>query len=238
MKKKNSIAENDAYLTEDITTKKQHVRSLKEVELNYLSDLEQALDEFNIQDVKFILKNLDPILNQLHHRYLLIQDEVGKVDHRLLETKAYAQRTKKNNVTTDLLQVYLDYQKALEIELKNYAEESRTLLEMEQAVARINLCFHALSFAAYEIIEKLYVQNMPYKVVEAEYNKGHRSFEELRQQALEDILQMYNSNASNSNLTRIAAHESKARKVKKKIRQEKNEQLTLFDYINTQHTQE
>lgn len=129
--------------------------------------------------IKETLKHYQAITQQIHARVLSIRQMMDETNDQLIEIASYpkidfGKTSARSGTRKDLLDVYERYQKLIEEKEQNFAEELRELLARAESVKRLYLCYQALGNEAYEIVDKLYIQRIPYKAVEAESGLNHR----------------------------------------------------------------
>ncbi len=156
----------------------------------------------NEDDVKRILGNSREMLHQIHNRVLSFHDELMDVDS-LIRSAAFKQiRTGDtggggSGIKKDLLDVMLKHERLAmqrELEIRN---EMYRLMDDEESINRVRVCFEALRGQEYGFLEQLYVKHIPYKTVERNSGCSHKTFEKFRRRGIEKIIQLYNSDFSN-----------------------------------------
>ena len=96
------------------------------------------------------------------------------------------------------------------------------LTEEEESINRIQACFRALKIKIF-VLDRLYVQHTPYKIVESESGVSHKTFERTRAGAVNRIITLYNSDLSNQEIIR----QSKRKQRKKKKKEISYKQIEL-----------
>lgn len=81
---------------------------------------------------------------------------------------------------------------------------------------------------AYSILEKLYIQKIPYKTVEMESGLNHRVFEYTRKNAIKEIQRLYESELTNAQIVRCSEMVKRNNR-RKTGKGESYEQLSIFD---------
>lgn len=158
--------------------------------------------------VKDVLGNYKKKHENIRKRIRAIQDEIVNTDS-ILESVSLkklqidpSEGSVGNN--KDLLEAMLKHQK-LEREYSiELIRELHRLIEEEEGMNRIMVCFRALRGKEYTYIERLYVQKLPYKTVELESGYSHSRFEAIRANGLKRILKLYKSPMSNVQISRSA----------------------------------
>ncbi len=178
----------------------------------------QKIDENRIKEV---LGSHRELLQELRKRILMLQDEIMDTDSIL---KAVSM--KKLNLHSgggggqggqhqDMLDAMIKHQqmeRRYAIELSN---EIYRLVEEEESINRIMVCFRALRGKEYTYIRRLYVEKEPYKAVEQESGVSHSRFESIRTDGLKQIQSLYESRLSNVSIMGNAEKRKPCRKKKK-----------------------
>ena len=181
--------------------------------------------------IKETLKHYQAITQQIHARVLSIRQMMDETNDQLIEIASYpkidfGKTSARSGTRKDLLDVYERYQKLIEEKEQNFAEELRELLARAESVKRLYLCYQALGNEAYEIVDKLYIQRIPYK---AESGLNHRIFEEKRKLAIKEIQRLYESDQSDMQIVRYSNQRSHK---KKRTVVEDDGQMSMMDFMN------
>lgn len=157
--------------------------------------------------VKKVLGEHHILLKCLHERILSMYDELADSDE-LVKSVSIKRiewgRTRESQTGTkkDLADAMLLHQRLARERGAQLRAEMYRLVEEEESINRIWVCFHALRDREYAYLTQLYVQNQPYKRVEAESGVSHRTFEMARKRGLKAILCLYRAELDNVQIIR------------------------------------
>lgn len=173
--------------------------------------------------VKRILGGRDVRLKEIHNRILAIHDELLDTDS-LLESASMKkielgrEGNVKGGIKQDLADALLRHRKMAQERELELREELRQLVEEEEQINRVWVCFRTLRGKEYLFLEKQYVQGKSYKTAEMESGVSHKTFEMYRQSGIRKILQMYHSEFSNIEIIRRSNSSNSADKDNKRKR--------------------
>lgn len=97
----------------------------------------------------------------------------------------------------DLSDVFFRYQKLIEEQEVEVRIGLIRLVEEQEAINRVLVCYRSLPGVEYTLITELYVAKKLYRIVEKESGMNHRQFEKIRKRALARIRTLYTSHYSN-----------------------------------------
>lgn len=167
----------------------------------------------NEEYIKKVLGEHAALLKNIHKRILDMYGELSDTDG-LIESVSIKkiewdkEGSGQGGIKKDLLDVMLMHQrlaKEREIELRT---EMYRLTEEEESINRIWVCFHALRGREFAFLDRLYVQQVPYKAVQAESGVSHRTFEKIRSSGLKKVRQMYESEISNLQIINLSGRKT------------------------------
>lgn len=155
--------------------------------------------------VKDTLKYGSAKLTEIHNRIVSLYAELENMDALIRSIslgQGYRNETGSfsGNTDRDLTQIMIKHEKVAkqrEIEIR---EEMLNLIEEEESINRIRVCYQTLRGNDYTCLQQLYVQRKPYKLVEKDSGMSHATFERRRRQAIKKIITMYESDYSNQEL--------------------------------------
>lgn len=188
-----------------------------------ISEQDQTM-QINDQKIKEILKHHRELVKQIHRRIIDIRKLAEETNDQLIEVASFAKRDLHNAELTD---VYIRYQQLIKEKEQDLADEMSILSTLAEGVNRLYICFQALQGLEYDILDRLYVQKLPYKAVEQESGLNHRIFESKRKYAIEQIQLLYESDLTNAQILHYS--EQQVRKKKSQTKRHGYEQLSMFD---------
>lgn len=178
--------------------------------------------------IKAVLQEHDEKLKIISNRTFALYKEFEKTDTMISEV-AYQQRpdfSERQIKAKELEGLDKVMQKHVDL-VRNRSKEIQSVLwqltEEEETINRIWVCFNALCGKEYHILEEIYVKNQKYVDVQRATGFGHRKFEMLRKQAINQILYLYKSKLSNLEIV-------KRRVERKEENTEENESYTQLTF--------
>ena len=94
----------------------------------------------------------------------------------------------------------LKQKKIYQEQAQDLQSEIISILEEEESIHRIWVCFRALEDPGRKYLEEIYVFNNLYRYVEQTSGVSHRKFEETRSQAMKELIRLYQSDLSNKEI--------------------------------------
>lgn len=161
------------------------------------------------------------MLKSIKLRMQELYDEMEDTDTTILSLSLGSNQlgeTSRSNNKSDLSDLLIRQEHLIRERATNVRAELWRLLEWQESIERIWLCYRSLDSKAFWIITELYVYKKLYSTVENESNMSHGSFEKMRSIAIKEICKLYKSDFSNFS---IITH-GKGEEIKKKNRK-KNE---------------
>lgn len=187
--------------------------------------------------VQKILRKREQILDTIHVRMEYLGKDIINTDDILravtLRSKALSDMPKSRGNHKDISDEYEKYEKLLSQRDKEYAIAIRHLIETEEQIERVWICFNTLDDDEFTILDKIYVKNQLYAAVEKESGLTHPVFEKTRKRAIETIIRLYNSDFENEFIFELS--EKNKLEQEKKMSHIKNhnlEQVSIFDLIS------
>lgn len=101
---------------------------------------------------------------------------------------------------TDLTDVILRHERLAKNRSKEIRAEIWQLTEELETIERIWCCYTSLQGKAASYIRQLYVEKIPYKVVEQDSKLSHKRFDTIRATAMKDMKHLYHSELSNQEI--------------------------------------
>mgnify|MGYP000009180489 CR=1 FL=1 len=184
--------------------------------------------------IKDVLRHHSELTQQIHKQVLEIREKLDEVQQQTIEMASYPKidfnvESRGSGYYKDLTDVYLKYQKFIQTQEKELANEMYLLTEKAESIHRLYLCFQALGGEEYEIINRLYIKGELYKSAEKEMGLSHRAFEFERKRAIKNIQHLYESDKSNTQIVNLSKDNACSRKKKEKKINVDYEQLSLID---------
>lgn len=166
--------------------------------------------QITIDDMKYYFKNHGIILPYNQKRILELYAEMEKEDdlEQIISLKSFqyseGTRQKEMNDLSDVLEKVKKMQREKTLDIR---AEFQTLIEENERINRLMICYRALStinFVGHEIVRKMYLEAMTYEAVEMESGLSHKTFETKRKQAMNTIKMLFESDYTNNQiLTKI-----------------------------------
>jgi len=185
------------------------------------------------EKIKNVLRHHNELTRQIHNQLIDIRKKIDEVEQQSIEIASYPQidlsiEGRGRGEHKDLADVYLKYQKLVQIQEKELTDEIRALTVNAEGIHRLYLCFQSLTGEKYDIINRLYVKGELYKSVESDLGLNHRVFEEKRKQAILDIQQLYESDLSNNQIVNLRKENAFIKKKEERNKAE-YQQMSLTD---------
>mgnify|MGYP003191678761 FL=1 len=158
------------------------------------------MKEITVSYVKHVLGHKKEMISDGRKRMKELYEEINSTDFSIREA-AYTK------VLNDIPQTSSHSKDLSDILLKIYQEQAQDLqseiisiLEEEESIHRIWVCFRALEDPGRKYLEEIYVFNNLYRYVEQTSGVSHRKFEETRSQAMKELIRLYQSDLSNKEI--------------------------------------
>lgn len=189
--------------------------------------------------IKYTLRNRTKLLEYIRHQRDLLYGEIVERDSSL-EAISLKSRVKGandvgniqcgNGRTEILLRILEDEQKMIREESLVLQEKLGQLINQEEEINRIWICYKELPLKQFQIIEHLYVKNEKFYYVEQSLEMDHRKFCTLRKNAISFIKILFYSNYTNREIVQKQYQGKIKAFLDKKISKPKeiNGQLSLF----------
>ena len=168
-----------------------------------------------------ILKDRDRMLEGIHHKMMLLYEELEGLegDGGLLEAAAMPGRSaeglpKGGGRHTDNLDVLERYYRQIEERAEEIRIQMWRLSEEAEDIRRLWSCFFALREPYYGILYELYVKKELYAAVEASYGYSHSVFENRRKEGLGMLVEMWGSRMGILELREMASQKGKGREMR------------------------
>lgn len=188
--------------------------------------------EINEEIIKDILLHKDEKITTIHNKMYSLYEETGRdsaLSAAALPPVRLTGMPSAHGNHRDLGDVLLSYQR----QRYQYNEEIWKMMweltEEEQTINRVWACFHVLPEPYYSILRKLYVENQLYRVVEAESDLSHKTFEKHRSDGINLLIRFYGSGDSVADLMRKYRNKKNSKKKQQRPAEPKpaSEQLEL-----------
>lgn len=163
--------------------------------------------EMDVNDIKEILMDYSTIREQIRQQILDLYQDLYDTDD-LIETISIGKNNLsdmpgiKKGVERDLSDIVLRHQRQLKQWYKEISYEIDILLNKEEMLHRLWICYRLLPEKQYRVITEIYVHKQPWKKVEAESQESKSTFLRLVNRGLNNIKKMYDSEYSNEYLLR------------------------------------
>lgn len=159
----------------------------------------------SVEYVKHVLGNKKEIVTYGRKRIKELYEELNNTDLSVCEA-AYVKvlndqpkvssRTNENDISDVLLKQKKIYQE----QARDLRFEIIRILDEEESIHRIWVCFDALNNPGRKYLEELYVEKNLYRYVEEKSGVSHRSFEQTRSQAMKKLISLYYSSLTNKEI--------------------------------------
>lgn len=185
------------------------------------TDIIRCLSDYN--------KHLADIRERIQKQYM----EIATTDE-LLKTiqlqginydKLYIQSGYNKKDLTDILIKHEKEEREYALYLKDYIFQ---LMQQEESLKRIWICYQCLANEQRQILTELYVHKKAWKVVKMELKMSHSSVSNYRNAAIENIIKLYNSDLSNLQIARYSIQDKETSTSQK---EKDDNQISLFDYM-------
>lgn len=166
---------------------------------------------FNIDEsyVKKVLMKPDNQINEIHKRVFGLYQEMNKSDDLLESIILRGSEIGSVGVRQtgtegpDLLKLLDRHQTLAKERSTAIRTEIWKLTDEQETINRVWVCFQTLEGKEYDYLNQLYVQNLPYKVVESKSGVSHGTFEKTRKRAILKILKLYESDLNNLEIMKL-----------------------------------
>lgn len=153
----------------------------------------EILDESAIIE---ILKNREDLCRQKRERIYQLQNDM-KNSELFIITASFPRRSNEISIATgsyanDLSDVLIDIYKQEREMFMIMLEEYKAAAKLMEKINRVWICFQALPYDTFNILNRLYVKNELWSALEQDMN--HRTIVRRRREGLQEILALYNSN--------------------------------------------
>ena len=196
--------------------------------------------EISKDDVKDFLRNRDKIKIEIYDKIYTINCDIRKTND-IIEMVSFqhaelSDMPKGSRKHKDLSDTYLKYQKILDERSTEYSNLLYGLIQKENAIERVWLCYLVLAEPYYSILSELYVKDQKYEVAESASGYSRQVFEKHRKRGVELILELYSSKKSMAELTEFVmkAAQTRERVKHKEVYEVTNYQLSLEDMLKTE----
>lgn len=185
------------------------------------------------KDVIEILRFKQALLDAIPEKLYTIRCDISNTDDIIemisLSCKTISDMPKGTGGHNDLSEVYERCQNKLRERNQEFIKIINDLINRKEQIHRVWSCFMALNEPYYSILHRRYVQNELYDTVQKESGFSMQVFEKYRKRAISSIIDLYNSDASESELQRMGnvvkdepvIHHGK----------ESSEQLSIMDWL-------
>ncbi|MFR1313626.1 hypothetical protein [Sellimonas intestinalis] len=132
-----------------------------------------------------------------------LYEEINSTDFSIREaayTKVLNDIPQTSSHSKDLSDILLKQKKIYQEQAQDLQSEIISILEEEESIHRIWVCFRALEDPGRKYLEEIYVFNNLYRYVEQTSGVSHRKFEETRSQAMKELIRLYQSDLSNKEI--------------------------------------
>lgn len=167
------------------------------------------MKEISVGYVKHVLGNKKEILAYGRNRIKELYEEMNNTDFSVQEV-AYVKiltdqsKISSSNRNADISDVLLKQKKIYQEQVQDLRFEIIRILDEEECVHRIWVCFDALDNPGKTYLKELYVEKNLYKFVEKKSGVSHRSFEQARSQAMQKLIHLYYSKLTNREIIKGA----------------------------------
>lgn len=157
--------------------------------------------------VKKVLASYEDLKVDIQRKQKLLYNELSNEDSCIAEIAykkiSYDKIGGSSNNVNDLSEIINQHQKLLRERGIEVREALVTLIKRQEIYQRIWCCYNLLDLEAYQILTKLYVNNQLYASVEVESGLSHKTFENRRKQAIQDIIRLCQGTLTNEEIMSI-----------------------------------
>lgn len=175
--------------------------------------------------VKEVLASHGELLQDINKRILLLYEELSDtgsiIQSAAIKKMELGRIGSGGRNVRDLTDVMLVHQRIVREREREVYAGIRSLIDEEEVINRVWCCFQALPDKQRQCLEELYVKGKPYKAVELASGVSHRAFEQVRADAIKEILRMYESDKGNVEIIALGGMNRKM-KSRRKGRKKKN----------------
>ena len=163
------------------------------------------MKEITIPYVKYVLGHKKEILLAGREIIKLLYEELNRSDFSVREV-AYVKLLNEQSSTSicgkkrDMSDVLIRQKKIYQRQMQDLRSEMMYILDEEEVVNRIWICFSVLENPGKKYLEELYVYNNLYRYVENQSGVSHRTFELRRSQAMKRLMSLYYSRLTNKEI--------------------------------------
>lgn len=175
--------------------------------------------------VKEVLASHGELLQDINKRILLLYEELSDtgsiIQSAAIKKMELGRIGSGGRNVRDLTDVMLVHQRIVRDREREVYAGIQSLIDEEEVINRVWCCFQALPDKQRQCLEELYVKGKPYKAVELASGVSHRAFEQVRADAIKEILRMYESDKGNVEIIALGGMNRKM-KSRRKGRKKKN----------------
>lgn len=191
--------------------------------------------------IKRVLRDHQKLITAIHDRLLELYSEMDDSDGMIRAATFGSSRLNigggHSSEKSDLTDIMLRHFKLLKAQSQEIRTEMWRLIEEQETINRIWICYKAIDGEARQLLTDLYVKERPYKDVqfEALKNKGisRTSFERMRKEGIAEIERLYYSDITNVDIiNQTVGRKKQKKKIKQKVTQESYEQIALDLFKN------
>ena len=161
------------------------------------------MKEITVSYVKHVLGHKKEMISDGCKRMKELYEEINRTDCSIREaayTKVLNDIPQTSSHSKDLSDILLKQKKIYQEQAQDLQSEIISILEEEESIHRIWVCFRALEDPGRKYLEEIYVFNNLYRYVEQTSGVSHRKFEETRSQAMKELIRLYQSDLSNKEI--------------------------------------
>lgn len=178
--------------------------------------------ELDVKDIKEILMDYSTIREQTRQQIFDLYRDLHDTDD-LIEVISIRKNkisdmpgTKRDvGKNQDLSDIILRHQRQLRNWYKEISYEIDILLEKEEMLHRLWICYRLLPERQYRVLTEIYVHKQPWKKVEKESQESKSTFLRLVNRGLNNIKKMYDSGYPNEYLLRHSLQDITRREEKR-----------------------
>lgn len=183
-------------------------------------------------DIIRCLSDYDKHLADIRERIQMQYREIDTTDDLLrnlqlqgINYESYLTSGYNKKDLTDILIKHEKEEREYALYLKDYIFQ---LMQQEESLKRIWICYQCLTNEQRQILTELYVHKKAWKVVKMELKMSHSTVSNYRNAAIENIIKLYNSELSNLQIARYSIQDKETSTSQK---EKDDNQISLFDYI-------
>lgn len=187
----------------------------------------------NEENVKDVLKNKQKLINSIHTKMKHLNSDIRNKNDIIvsvsLQSKQLSDMPKSFGNFKDISDVYETYIRRLEKQKLEFQNSLWNLIEEEEMIERVWLCFMAIDEPCFGILESMYVRGEKYEFSLSDSGLSNKAFNEKRREGIRTILRLYYSDIDEFQLEHIIKDKEQRNELKKHTENnDSGQQITIF----------